>query len=189
MLFGSCPIATKTPETSISFYPNGSLSSFNYSDSGYRVINENNETFVFYDGPATANGMPGVHHMLAKLLKDSFCKYKTMQGYRVVRKIGLDTHGLPIEVNVEKKLGFKEKTESVKGLGESSNLEFSKLMHEWCRSRATFLEDNNVFMIIVSHQNDKIDMSRSPMGAFMTEEYKAANNKVKIARSRVRVFS
>ena len=58
--------------------------------------------FVFYDGPATANGMPGVHHMLAKLLKDSICKYKTMKGYRVLRKVGWDTHGLPVELQVEK---------------------------------------------------------------------------------------
>ena len=69
------------------------------------------ENFVFYDGPATANGMPGVHHMLAKLLKDTFCKYKTMQGYRVVRKVGWDTHGLPVELGVEKKLGFSNKND------------------------------------------------------------------------------
>lgn len=67
------------------------------------------ENFVFYDGPATANGMPGIHHMLAKLLKDTVCKYKTMQGYRVLRKVGWDTHGLPVEVQVEKELGFSGK--------------------------------------------------------------------------------
>ena len=67
--------------------------------------------FVFYDGPATANGMPGIHHMLAKLLKDVFCKYKTMQGYRVLRKVGWDTHGLPVEVQVEKELGFSGKSD------------------------------------------------------------------------------
>ena len=67
------------------------------------------ENWVFYDGPATANGMPGVHHMMAKILKDSFCKYKTMQGYRVLRKVGWDTHGLPVEVQVEKELGFTDK--------------------------------------------------------------------------------
>ena len=67
------------------------------------------EDWVFYDGPATANGMPGVHHMMAKILKDSFCKYKTMQGYRVLRKVGWDTHGLPVEVQVEKELGFTDK--------------------------------------------------------------------------------
>ena len=67
--------------------------------------------FVFYDGPATANGMPGIHHMLAKFLKDTFCKYKTMQGYRVLRKIGWDTHGLPVEVQAEKELGFTSKND------------------------------------------------------------------------------
>jgi isoleucyl-tRNA synthetase len=70
---------------------------------------ENGENFVFYDGPIYANAMPGLHHLYGKNIKDAFCKYKTMQGYRVLRKIGLDTHGLPIEVNVEKKLGFKSK--------------------------------------------------------------------------------
>ena len=94
--------------------------------------------------------------------------------------VAIDTISKLVPPSEARMLGFKEKSESVKGLGESSNLEFSKLMHEWCRSRATFLEDNNVFMIVVSHQNDKIDMSRSPVGAFMSEEYKAANNKVKI---------
>ena len=67
------------------------------------------DNFVFHDGPATANGMPGIHHMMAKLLKDTVCKYKTMQGYRVVRKVGWDTHGLPVEVQVEKELGFNGK--------------------------------------------------------------------------------
>ena len=69
------------------------------------------DNWVFYDGPATANGMPGLHHMLAKFLKDSFCKYETMKGHRVLRKIGWDTHGLPVEVNVEKKLGFTGKAD------------------------------------------------------------------------------
>ena len=70
---------------------------------------KDNENFVFFDGPATANGMPGIHHMLSKLLKDTFCKYKTMKGYRVLRKVGWDTHGLPVEVQVEKELGFSGK--------------------------------------------------------------------------------
>lgn len=67
------------------------------------------ENFVFYDGPATANGMPGIHHMMAKFLKDSFCKYKTMKGFKVLRKVGWDTHGLPVELQVEKQLGFTNK--------------------------------------------------------------------------------
>ena len=70
---------------------------------------KNNKNFVFYDGPATANGMPGLHHMMAKFLKDTFCKYKTMKGYRVLRKVGWDTHGLPVELQVEKELGFSGK--------------------------------------------------------------------------------
>ena len=74
-----------------------------------KSIEKGKDYFVFYDGPATANGMPGIHHMLAKLLKDCFCKYKTMQGYKVIRKVGWDTHGLPVEVQVEKELGFNGK--------------------------------------------------------------------------------
>ncbi len=74
-----------------------------------KTIDNRDDYFVFYDGPATANGMPGIHHMLAKLLKDTICKYKTMQGYKVLRKVGWDTHGLPVEVAVEKELGFSGK--------------------------------------------------------------------------------
>ena len=70
---------------------------------------EENNKFVFYDGPATANEHPGLHHMLSKFLKDTFCKYKTMQGYQVYRKVGWDTHGLPVELQVEKELGFSGK--------------------------------------------------------------------------------
>ncbi len=72
-------------------------------------LNKNNKKFVFYDGPATANGYPGLHHMLAKFLKDSFTKYHSMNGKRVVRKVGWDTHGLPVELQVEKELGFSGK--------------------------------------------------------------------------------
>lgn len=74
-----------------------------------KCIDSRKENWVFYDGPIYANAKPGIHHVLAKAIKDSFCKYKTMQGYRVERKIGLDTHGLPIEVNVEKSLDSKQK--------------------------------------------------------------------------------
>ncbi len=70
---------------------------------------EKDKKYVFYDGPATANGHPGLHHMLAKFLKDSFCKYEAMKGHRVVRKVGWDTHGLPVELQVEKSLGFSGK--------------------------------------------------------------------------------
>ena len=62
--------------------------------------------FVFYEGPPSANGMPGVHHVLARSIKDIFPRYKTMKGFRVQRKAGWDTHGLPIELGVEKELGI-----------------------------------------------------------------------------------
>lgn len=62
--------------------------------------------FVFYEGPPSANGMPGIHHVMARAIKDVFCRYKTLQGYRVERKGGWDTHGLPIELQVEKRLGI-----------------------------------------------------------------------------------
>jgi isoleucyl-tRNA synthetase len=67
--------------------------------------------FVFYEGPPTANGRPGVHHVIARLCKDMACRYHTMQGQRVVRKSGWDTHGLPVEIEVEKELGIKRKEE------------------------------------------------------------------------------
>lgn len=87
------------------------LNSWKESNILAKSIANRTRDFVFYDGPIYANAKPGIHHVLAKSIKDAFTKYKTMQGYRVLRKIGLDTHGLPIEVNVEKKLGFKTKAD------------------------------------------------------------------------------
>ncbi|MDP3991008.1 MAG: class I tRNA ligase family protein [Candidatus Nealsonbacteria bacterium] len=66
-------------------------------------------SFVFYEGPPTANGRPGIHHVLARTYKDIVCRYKTMQGFSVQRKAGWDTHGLPVELEIEKKLGLKNK--------------------------------------------------------------------------------
>ena len=79
---------------------------------------DENNNFVFYDGPIYANAKPGLHHMYAKEIKDAFCRYKTMNGYKVLRRMGLDTHGLPVEVNVEKRLGFSGKPDIEKfGIG------------------------------------------------------------------------
>jgi isoleucyl-tRNA synthetase len=64
--------------------------------------------FVFYEGPPSANGMPGIHHVMARLVKDVFCRYQTLCGRRVERRAGWDTHGLPVELSVEKKLGIKK---------------------------------------------------------------------------------
>jgi len=70
-----------------------------------------NKPFMFYEGPPTANGRPGIHHVMARTLKDLVCRYKTLKGYRVNRKAGWDTHGLPVEIEVEKQLGIKNKSE------------------------------------------------------------------------------
>lgn len=69
------------------------------------------KTFTFYEGPPTANGKPGIHHVISRTLKDIVCRYKTMKGFRVERKAGWDTHGLPVEIEVEKTLGIKNKSE------------------------------------------------------------------------------
>lgn len=67
---------------------------------------DTNENFIFYEGPPSANGMPGIHHVISRSIKDVFCRYKTLQGYKVERKAGWDTHGLPVELQVEKALGI-----------------------------------------------------------------------------------
>ena len=67
------------------------------------------EPFVFYEGPPTANGRPGVHHVFSRTLKDLVCRYQTMRGRHVPRKAGWDTHGLPVEIEAEKKLGISGK--------------------------------------------------------------------------------
>ena len=72
---------------------------------------EDSKSFTFYEGPPTANGKPGIHHVMARTLKDLVCRYKTIKGYKVNRKAGWDTHGLPVEIEVEKHLGIKSKSE------------------------------------------------------------------------------
>jgi len=70
--------------------------------------------FVFYEGPPSANGLPGIHHVMARTIKDIFCRYQTQKGHRVDRKAGWDTHGLPIELGVEKELGItKERVRQI----------------------------------------------------------------------------
>ena len=94
-------------------------------------------TFVFYDGPATANGHPGLHHMVAKFLKDTFTKYHVMKGERVIRKVGWDTHGLPVELEVEKELGFNNKNDIEKYGIEPFN---AKCKESVRRNEKTFTE-------------------------------------------------
>lgn len=92
-------------------------------------------TFVFYEGPPSANGMPGIHHVMARSIKDIFCRYKTMKGFLVNRKAGWDTHGLPVELSVEKALGITKedigKKISVDEYNDACRKEVMKYTKEW----------------------------------------------------------
>ena len=92
-------------------------------------------SFVFYEGPPSANGMPGIHHVMARTIKDTFCRYKTMKGFQVKRKAGWDTHGLPVELGVEKALGITKedigKTISVAEYNAACRKDVMKFTKEW----------------------------------------------------------
>lgn len=92
-------------------------------------------SFVFYEGPPSANGMPGIHHVMARTIKDIFCRYKTMKGFHVKRKAGWDTHGLPVELGVEKSLGITKedigKKISVDDYNGACRREVMKYTKEW----------------------------------------------------------
>ncbi len=92
-------------------------------------------SFVFYEGPPSANGMPGIHHVMARSIKDIFCRYKTMKGFQVKRKAGWDTHGLPVELGVEKSLGITKedigKTISVADYNKHCRTDVMKFTKEW----------------------------------------------------------
>ena len=96
---------------------------------------EGNSTFVFYEGPPSANGMPGIHHVMARAIKDTFCRYKTMKGFRVHRKAGWDAHGLPVELSVEQSLGITKEDIGSKITVEEYNAacrrEVMKYTKEW----------------------------------------------------------
>lgn len=98
-------------------------------------IREGHPSFVFYEGPPSANGMPGIHHVIARSIKDIFCRYKTMKGYQVKRKAGWDTHGLPVELGVEKALGITKedigKKISVADYNAACRKDVMKFTKEW----------------------------------------------------------
>ncbi len=100
-----------SPKLNVSLMEEGVLRFWKTHDIFQKSISqrEGGKSFVFYEGPPTANGKPGVHHVLARVFKDMFPRYKTMRGYHVNRRGGWDTHGLPVEIEVEKKLGFTNK--------------------------------------------------------------------------------
>ncbi len=98
-------------------------------------IRKDAPSFIFYEGPPSANGMPGIHHVIARSIKDIFCRYKTMKGFLVERKAGWDTHGLPVELGVEKKLGITKedigKKISVADYNKECRKDVMKFTKEW----------------------------------------------------------
>jgi len=122
---------------------------------------ENGKPYIFYEGPPTANGKPGIHHVMARTLKDLTCRYKTMKGYQVKRKAGWDTHGLPVEIEVEKKLNLKNKQEIEKyGIEEfnrqcrESVFQYEKLWREMTERMAYLIDLDHPYITL---DNDYIE--------------------------------
>jgi isoleucyl-tRNA synthetase len=120
-----------------------------------------NKPFIFYEGPPTANGRPGIHHVISRTLKDFACRLKTMEGYRVERKAGWDTHGLPVEIEVEKQLGFTRKDEIEKyGVAKfnqqcrESVWKYKKEWDEFTRRIAFWLDLDHPY---ITYENDYIE--------------------------------
>ncbi|HEY9187807.1 MAG TPA: isoleucine--tRNA ligase [Ignavibacteria bacterium] len=119
---------SKSEENVLEFWKNNKIFEKSISE------RDPKRAFTFYEGPPTANGRPGIHHVMARTIKDLVCRYKTMRGYQVHRKAGWDTHGLPVEIEIEKKLGFSHKKEIL-------NFGVEKFNNECRNSVFTYLED------------------------------------------------
>ena len=109
------------------------LSYWNDKDIFLRSMDQtkNNKPYVFFEGPPSANGLPGIHHVLARTIKDIFLRYKTMKGYYVKRKAGWDTHGLPVELGVESSLGITKEDIGRKITVEEYNSECKKAVMKY----------------------------------------------------------
>ena len=132
-------------------------------------------SFVFYEGPPTANGKPGIHHVMARTLKDSVLRYKTMKGYRINRKAGWDTHGLPVEIEVEKQLGISSKPEIEKyGIAEfnekcrESVFTYEKQWREMTRRMAYMVDLENPYITL---DNDYIESVWWILNKFFKEDF------------------
>ena len=143
---------------------------------------EGKENFVFYEGPPTANGMPGIHHVLSRILKDTICKYHTMKGKRVIRKAGWDTHGLPVEIEVEKELNLDSKQDIEKyGIEKFNkkckesvfrNLDAFSLM---TKKMGYFIDLDNPY---VTFHNDYIETEWWILNNFFKEGYMYEGHKI-----------
>ncbi|SJZ48984.1 isoleucine--tRNA ligase [Garciella nitratireducens] len=143
---------------------------------------EGRETFVFYEGPPTANGKPGIHHVIARTLKDTVCKHKVMQGYKVKRKGGWDTHGLPVEIEVEKKLNFTKK-QDIEDYGiakfneqcRKSVFTYEKLWREMTERMGYFIDMDNPYITL---DNDYIETVWWILNQFHKQGYVYEGHKI-----------
>lgn len=143
---------------------------------------EGKPPFVFYDGPPTANGKPGIHHVIARALKDSICRYKTMKGYQVKRKAGWDTHGLPVEIEVEKRLNLNDKQE-IENYGienfnkqcRDSVFEYEETWREQTERMAYLIDLDNPYITL---DNNFIETEWWILDKFFKEDYIYEGHKI-----------
>ena len=140
------------------------------------------ENFVFFEGPPTANGKPGIHHVLARTLKDSVCKYNTMKGKRVVRKAGWDTHGLPVEIEVEKELNISSKPE-IEAYGiqkfndkcKASVFKYEKMWRDMTQRMGYFIDLDHPYITL---DNDFIESVWWILNKFFKEDFIYEGHKI-----------
>ncbi len=143
---------------------------------------EGKPSYIFYEGPPTANGKPGIHHVLARALKDSVCRIKTMQGYQVKRKAGWDTHGLPVEIEVEKRLNLNDKS-AIEAYGienfnhqcRSSVFEYEDAWREMTKKMAYLIDLDNPYVTL---DNDYIETEWWILDKFFKEGYIYEGHKI-----------
>ncbi len=143
---------------------------------------EGKPAFIFYEGPPTANGRPGIHHVLARALKDSVCRIKTMQGYQVKRKAGWDTHGLPVEIEVEKRLNLNDKS-AIEAYGienfnhqcRSSVFEYEDAWREMTKKMAYLIDLDHPYITL---ENDYIETEWWILDKFFKEGYIYEGHKI-----------
>lgn len=143
---------------------------------------EGEKPFIFFEGPPTANGKPGIHHVLARALKDSVCRYKTMQGYQVKRKAGWDTHGLPVEIEVEKRLNLNDKS-AIEAYGienfnhqcRSSVFEYEDAWREMTKKMAYLIDLDHPYITL---ENNYIETEWWILDKFFKENYIYEGHKI-----------
>lgn len=145
-------------------------------------VRDPKKPYVFYEGPPTANGKPGIHHVMSRTLKDLTCRYKTMKGFQVKRKAGWDTHGLPVEIEVEKQLSLKDKkdieaygVEAFNKQCRESVFRYEKLWREMTERMAYLIDLDNPYITL---ENDYIESVWWILNKFYKEGYIYEGHKI-----------